>query len=91
MKPTIVESTNALLRVIREIESDAAACDSEAKSLKGLKDELNSYLMATQAMAHRLDLGRIRRAFKHTHLNNGKDDTCKDCGLDLRDSIHTRG
>jgi hypothetical protein len=28
--------------------------------------------------------------FKHTHVNNGVDDACKQCGLDLRNEIHTR-
>lgn len=28
--------------------------------------------------------------FKHTHINNGKNDLCKYCDLDLRHEIHTR-
>lgn len=28
--------------------------------------------------------------FKHTHVNNGIDDSCKQCGFDLRHEIHKR-
>ena len=28
--------------------------------------------------------------FKHTHENNGLDDACAACGLDLRNAIHRR-
>lgn len=48
------------------IEADAAACDKESAEQKAKKDELNSYLMSTQAMAHRLDIARINKAMKET-------------------------
>lgn len=28
--------------------------------------------------------------FKHRHVNNGVDDTCKSCGRDLRHEVHIR-
>ena len=28
--------------------------------------------------------------FRHYHVNNGMGDACEQCGLDLRDAIHTR-
>lgn len=31
---------------------------------------------------------RYVRTFRHRHVNNGKDDSCKQCGLDLRDLMH---
>lgn len=37
-----------------------------------LKDQRDAYL----------------NAFRHRHTNNGKNDTCAKCGLDLRDPIH---
>ena len=30
------------------------------------------------------------RALPHVHVNNGKDDACLKCGLDLRNEIHIR-
>lgn len=27
--------------------------------------------------------------FKHVHVNNGVDDSCKECGMDLRCRIHS--
>ncbi len=35
----------------------------------------------------------IRKHFKtsrHFHVNNSENDTCKECGKDLRDEIHFR-
>lgn len=29
-------------------------------------------------------------AFSHIHVNNGKDDNCKKCGLDLWHKVHVR-
>lgn len=34
------------------------------------------------------ELERLIGAFKHMHVNNGLDDSCDKCGLDLRDPIH---
>ncbi len=41
-----------------------------------------------ERLAARIDF--IETRFRHIHVNNGSDDTCKECGLDLRDAIHTR-
>lgn len=32
----------------------------------------------------------MKKQARHTHVNNGADDNCKDCGKDLRDKIHFR-
>ncbi len=34
----------------------------------------------------------VLNVFTHTHVNNGhnKDDSCRTCGLDLREGIHKR-
>jgi hypothetical protein len=56
-------STDCLQTVLDEIEADAKACEKQAVELEEKKDKLNAYLMNTQAMAHRLDLERIKRAF----------------------------
>jgi uncharacterized protein with LGFP repeats len=32
----------------------------------------------------------IKQQSRHTHVNNGADDACKECGKDLRDEIHFR-
>lgn len=56
-------SPDLLKQVLDEIEADAVACDKQGAELKEKKDELNAYLMSTQAMCHRLDIQRIKRAF----------------------------
>ena len=32
----------------------------------------------------------IKQEIRHTHVNNGVNDNCKECGRDLRDDIHYR-
>jgi len=54
--------TDWVEEVLATIEEDAKACDADAKRHKEKGDELNSYLMATQAMAHQLDIARFRKA-----------------------------
>jgi hypothetical protein len=54
--------TDWVEEVLAIIEADAKACDADAKRHKEKGDELNSYLMATQAMAHQLDIARFRKA-----------------------------
>ena len=34
------------------------------------------------------DYNELLETFKHTHRNNGVDDSCAKCGLDLRNKIH---
>ena len=33
---------------------------------------------------------KLLETFSHVHINNGKDDICLKCGLDLRDPVHRR-
>lgn len=42
---------------------------------------------ATQMEA---ELDEVLQAFRHRHVNNGENDVCKQCGLDLRHEIHER-
>jgi hypothetical protein len=56
-------SINCLQTVLDEIEAAAKACEEQAAELEEKKDKLNASLMSTQAMAHRLDLARIKKAF----------------------------
>lgn len=51
-----------LTDVLAVIEKDAKACDKLADELRRKGDNLNGYLMDTQAMAHRLDIARIVQA-----------------------------
>lgn len=38
-----------------------------------------------------LRVAELESTFRHYHVNNGTDgDVCRQCGLDLRDPIHTR-
>lgn len=32
----------------------------------------------------------LEARFRHTHVNNGSDDSCAVCGFDLRDAVHKR-
>ena len=48
------------------------------------------YNLAKQRDALLAEVERLRNIFKHYHVNNGVDDACKQCGLDLRNEIHTR-
>jgi hypothetical protein len=59
----VVACSDLLGRVMAEIEADAIECEKEAESHRLKEDKLNAYLMGTQAMAHRLDLARIKRVF----------------------------
>lgn len=36
------------------------------------------------------ELNEVLATFKHRHVNNGENDACKKCGLDLRHEIHER-
>jgi len=49
------------------------------------RDELESEIERLNG-----ELTKIRNAFMHVHENNESDDTCKKCGLDLRNPIHER-
>lgn len=51
-----------LMECLKSIESDAFKCRQEGEDLEKKGDKLNAYLMNTQAMAHELDLARIRLA-----------------------------
>lgn len=33
---------------------------------------------------------QLLERFRHVHSSNGVDDTCKECGFDLRNPIHSR-
>lgn len=38
-----------------------------------------------------LRVAALESTFRHYHVNNGNgDDACRQCGLDLRDAVHTR-
>lgn len=60
IKLAAIES--AIKQAIKEIESDALSCERESDKFKQANDQINAYLMGTQAMAHRLDINRINRA-----------------------------
>jgi hypothetical protein len=45
---------------------------------------------AANALFKALTAPLIKNEAKHTHVNNGVNDNCKECGRDLRDPMHTR-
>lgn len=46
--------------------------------------------LVTELEAMRKRCDELEKTFSHIHVNNGVDDGCKQCGLDLRDGIHKR-
>ena len=44
--------------------------------------------MEPEALQQRIIV--LENTFRHNHVNNGQDDTCRACGLDLRDPVHVR-
>ena len=48
------------------------------------------YLPAESLKELRGDYKQLLKTFGHCHINNGEDDACEQCGLDLRNEIHFR-
>ena len=42
------------------------------------------------AVEKTLRISELEKVFRHTHVKRERDDICAQCGLDLRDTIHTR-
>jgi len=52
-------------------------------------------MMSEDALRYELrgvitEVDSLRKAFEHTHVNNGEDDACAECGLDIRNPVHRR-
>ena len=63
------------------------------EQIAGVVDAQNEAVMSGLELGREESAARIRQletAFRHNHVSNGVDDTCKQCGLDLRDPIHIR-
>lgn len=60
----LVEVEAAIYVALIQIESDAVSCEMESARFKAAKDEVNAYLMGTQAMAHRLDLEKVKKGLQ---------------------------
>ena len=50
----------------------------------------NLNVWASESMEYYRRVEELENTFKHMHANNGENDACKKCGLDLRDPIHER-
>ncbi len=68
-----------------------------AKRIADLEDEARDHskqwdkaVDTTQALHTEVD--RLRAVFGHIHVSKGESgtDACRECGLDIRDSIHTK-
>ncbi len=59
--------------------------ESKVESLEEENERLNKYIIQVKE-----ELNQLIETFKHMHINNGhnNDDSCKQCGLDLRNPIH---
>jgi hypothetical protein len=47
-------------------------------------------LIAKELPEYRQRIISLESTFRHTHISNGQNDCCNECGFDLRDSIHNR-
>lgn len=73
------ERENITLRNAQKICED---CDGPTmEKFKQLERELSEAKQKVEALTS---------MFRHYHVNNGSNDVCKSCGLDLRDSVHIR-
>ena len=54
--------------------------------LQALRERFTRYEMEIEELQRKLE--RLLETFRHRHANNGKDDSCFICGLDLRNEIH---
>lgn len=61
------------INIIDEPPDYAAPSNRAIAEMRQLKRDVDSY----------------KKAFSHMHVNNGYDDSCKQCGLDLRNPIHS--
>jgi len=76
---------------------------SRDKEIAELKQDLGDYMQAANIEANEVD--RLQKVIAqlqaemdlllsksiHYHVNNGVDDTCNQCGFDLRNPIHFFG
>lgn len=70
-------------------EADARLELAIRQSISRRRARISAFLATPQTGEG--DVQRYLNAFAHTHVNNGvSGDSCKQCGLDLRDPIHLR-
>jgi len=73
-------------------ENRAIALESENERLRERIESGRSAHNEDRVRADTLarERDQLLATFRHTHVNNGVDDACKQCGLDLRNEIHKR-
>lgn len=90
---TLERELNEAQKELSEAWNEAHCCDDVilekplAKFITNLRehrDQLRARVAELEA-----DKRSYLQAFHHRHVNNGTDDACKQCGLDLRNPIHT--
>lgn len=83
-----------------QVQSLAQEADNELAELKskGISElvehsstVLKLYNVRKELEANKKEITTLIKAFKHFHQNNGADDSCRECGLDLRNPVHLRG
>lgn len=69
---------------------DKTQQDTCIKALTKCKAEFETLLEVNESRLHEID--KLISIFKHIHIKDplSGDDICKQCGLDLRNPIHTR-
>lgn len=86
----IVSALEAAMKPYNKYKTTATAMLLIAQYIKIAQLEID----LTTLQAEVVELKRTNQAllahFQHYHVNNGIDDTCKECGFDLRHEIHFR-
>lgn len=80
-----------------EIIGDCRHCGMEARLSDGACIDCLSHIERSgntptwsEIIKLELRVMDLESRFRHRHIDNGIDDTCQSCGLDLRDTIHER-
>ncbi len=75
------DEAETALREIHMSCGNPDPADGEGTTPQEVKESVESIIQ---------ERNQLLSTFRHTHVNNGTDDTCKKCGLDLRHPIHER-
>jgi hypothetical protein len=90
------ETSDKLVDAIENLEADnqiawAAAKKNEVDAINGLAHRKLSEKREAERDALKAEVAELENRFRHYHVSQGNStDACAECGLDVRDKIHTR-
>lgn len=61
---------------------------AERLDLYGFTEDAKTWRKSPEQLAMEQEHAAWLKTFRHIHVNNGTDDACARCGLDLRNRIH---